>query len=382
MKKNNVKTEKVRNLSKKYAFTLVELLVVIAIIGILIALLLPAVQAAREAARRMECTNKIKQHMLAVHNYVDAAKWLPAGQVMFSKYNNIGNDSLASKWGATFVLFPYMEQQQLYDACLAEIKKRDDAGNNWSIPGSVVPTVCSEPIAAFACPSDAYAATLERSYNNLRCSYIFSRGDVVQRNAWSPNYTWDAAWRNVFEESAARGGFTAYRWKTLAAITDGTSNTVATSETVTSSTYGDNHVKSGVASNVGTNSTFLSDCMGKIDIDDSSKYSSSTTCNESYRGARLGDGRYSMAGFSTVLPPNGPSCYPYGLTSGWQIMSATSNHSGGVNVGMFDGSVRFISDTIDCGSSTTLHSTPISGKSIYGVWGAMGSTNGGETKTI
>ncbi len=370
---------------KKKAFTLVELLVVIAIIGILIGLLLPAVQAAREAARRMECTNKLKQMALAVHNYSDAHQCLPAGQVIFSKWNNLGDDNYSSKWGAQFVLFPFMEQQQLYDSILDQITKADNAGKTYNTrPGDFikekdVPNPIS-PIPAFCCPSDADSATGDQNYGCLRCSYITCHGDVLMRTAWSPNYLSNADQKSVFDAAADRGGFASFRWKDLAAIIDGTSNTIALSETVTSNTFNDNRVKGGVAMNLGTGSNFLTLCMNKINSSDRTRLSGS--CTESYRGARLGDGRYAMSGFSTIFPPNSPSCYPYGSTSGWQLMTANSFHSGGVNTAFFDGAIRFIPETIDCGSITVIHNAPISGESIYGVWGALGSTNGGETKTL
>src|SRR6188474_2683919 len=92
-----------RYVSLRRAFTLVELLVVIAIIGVLVALLLPAVQAAREAARRMSCSNNLKQLSLALHNYEDTHKTLPPA----------GIDSNQMSW--TVLLLPYMEQKPLYD---------------------------------------------------------------------------------------------------------------------------------------------------------------------------------------------------------------------------------------------------------------------------
>lgn len=367
------------------AFTLVELLVVIAIIGILIGLLLPAVQAAREAARRMECTNKMKQMALAVHNYQDAHQSLPAARVMFSKWNNLASDNYVSKWGAQFVLFPYMEQQQLYDSVLDQITQVDNAGmSSTTNPGTFLKerdtTRPIKPIPAFCCPSDADSATPDQNYGCIRCSFITCRGDLLMRTDWSPNYLSNPDQEKVFQAGADRGGFAPFRWKDLAGIIDGTSNTVALSETVTSNTFDDRRVKAGVAMNLGTGTNFLTLCMGKIDPVERSRLSG--TCQESYRGARLGDGRYGMSGFSTLFPPNSPSCYPYGLTSGWQLMSATSFHSGGVNVAFFDGAVKFISDTIECGSIQTIHNSPISGPSIYGVWGAMGSVNGGETKSM
>lgn len=93
------------------AFTLVELLVVIAIIGVLVALLLPAIQAAREAARRMQCANNLKQIGLAMQNHLDARKTFPAGNVMKGNKNNVS----ASFTGWPIEILPYAEDRNLRD---------------------------------------------------------------------------------------------------------------------------------------------------------------------------------------------------------------------------------------------------------------------------
>lgn len=103
---------------RQRAFTLVELLVVIAIIGILIALLLPAIQAAREAARRSQCTNNLKQIGLALHNFHDTYGRFPAAnhEKNFAVPAGSGNyPNSAHRWGFTVPLLPYIEQKALYD---------------------------------------------------------------------------------------------------------------------------------------------------------------------------------------------------------------------------------------------------------------------------
>ncbi len=117
-------------------FTLVELLVVIAIIGILIALLLPAVQAAREAARRSQCTNNLKQIGLALHNFHDTYGRLPAANYdpLFAQPANSGNyPNNAHRWGFTVLILPYIEQKQMYDDLYQNyIGKVDANGTSYS----------------------------------------------------------------------------------------------------------------------------------------------------------------------------------------------------------------------------------------------------------
>ncbi len=127
-------------------FTLVELLVVIAIIGVLVALLLPAVQAAREAARRMQCTNNLKQIALATHNYSDTHGAFPSGWV----YSGVANSEV---WGWSALLLPYLEQGALHDQL--RVTQGNLATNlvsaNWQPVAAGLETI----IPAFICPSDS-----------------------------------------------------------------------------------------------------------------------------------------------------------------------------------------------------------------------------------
>ncbi|WP_428305531.1 DUF1559 domain-containing protein [Lacipirellula sp.] len=140
---------------KRHAFTLVELLVVIAIIGVLVALLLPAVQAAREAARRAECTNKMKQLGLAVLNYADAKKTLPVSA------RQVGATT-GPRIAALTRLLPYLEQPAML--------QRFDLTQNWS--AAINLPVVSTPLSVLSCGSDPEA---------------FERLDGVPENSpWSP----------------------------------------------------------------------------------------------------------------------------------------------------------------------------------------------------
>lgn len=143
-----------RSSHRRSAFTLVELLVVIAIIGVLIALLLPAVQAAREAARRTQCVNNLKQLSLACHNYHDVNQKFPPG---YGK----GPNSRAWGWG-TFIL-PHMELGNLFDTLNPDLINGQYPTN---VPTSPADNIYNSPVDAFICPSDP-GSHLNPHYGNF-----------------------------------------------------------------------------------------------------------------------------------------------------------------------------------------------------------------------
>ncbi|MDR1957776.1 MAG: DUF1559 domain-containing protein, partial [Planctomycetaceae bacterium] len=107
-----------------------------------------------------------------------------------------------------------------------------------------------------------------------------------------------------------------------------------------------------------------------------------TVQKDDYFGTRWGDGR-GPSSFSTILPPNSPSCSGNALDyDARMLVSASSYHTGGVNAALGDGSVTFVSDTVDSGTLTDSTTPVVSGTSPFGVWGAMGSINGGESKSF
>jgi prepilin-type N-terminal cleavage/methylation domain-containing protein len=158
---------------RRLAFTLVELLVVIAIIGVLVALLLPAVQAAREAARRMQCTNNLKQLGLSLHNFHDVNKRFPAADEELA-----ASPSTSSKWNCSWMprILPFIEQQSLYQLYRFDRHWTDATTNDHPTNGPI-----KKNLKAFLCPSAPprntrptntnrgntdYAATTEREYPN------------------------------------------------------------------------------------------------------------------------------------------------------------------------------------------------------------------------
>jgi len=353
--------------TNRCAFTLVELLVVIAIIGVLIALLLPAVQQAREAARRMQCTNNMKQLGLALHNYHDTHLAFPCGSTRFLGMNN------QRCVGASLFLLSFLEQDALYEE-LVSFGKSHNNQTPWLCPA----VQAVGPLSAFNCPSSENAPV----WNNVsRNHYVYSTGDAI----WDNNAL-DAA--SVSHRAAAkktdRGMFFHDTWKKLASVTDGTSHTIAMSE-ITSAPVNSRRINGDVAFVGGAgdwDGTTVSPatCMAvPRDPADSRLFATSAGGSNAWRGMLPFDGRAANGRFTTVIPPNGPSC-TYDKKSGdaWGVYSPSSNHPGGVNGLYLDGSVHFVPETIDCGNLGSGRDKQV-GQSDFGVWGAIGTPSGNET---
>lgn len=352
-------------------FTLVELLVVIAIIGVLVGLLLPAVQAAREAARRMQCSNNLKQLSLANHNYHDTFNALPARKG--GTGNGISNaQGNGNRLAVGFIgILPFMEQQPLYDliaagdATVAPMGRRPWEG--WG-PWNSSPD-------ALRCPSDPGSRP-----GSPQNSYSFSVGDQV----W-----------NIRDTQDLRGMFASIRQTRFRDVLDGLSNTVLMSERLiqaenggsTIASVGARQVDVRVGSATSDASTVRTPNLCRAQSD--GRFYQPGIEVHLRSGSRWRDGQPVWIGFNTVLPPNSPSCTlnegGAGVTdSQHAILPPTSRHPGGAMTAFSDGSVTFISDTIDAGSGADLlpaNGIP-SGPSIYGVWGALGSKAGGEPVSL
>jgi prepilin-type N-terminal cleavage/methylation domain-containing protein/prepilin-type processing-associated H-X9-DG protein len=342
--------------SRRRGFTLIELLVVIAIIAVLIALLLPAVQSAREAARRSQCLNNLKQMGLGMHNYHQAVGTFPMGNTI-AAYSYSSAPQGTTTWGtfsAHALLLPYLEQQPLYNSC-------NFSWNVWYGTGNKInATVWNTKVNAFLCPSDNYAGT---SYLN---SYYGSFGTGT--NPWSTQTN------GIFAPEQ-----TAY---SIAAVTDGTSNTICFVEALTGNptnyTAPWRSYVSGVLGTVPC-TLLLNDARQNLPA----VMQVAQQCVQLIQSGSVGTnndrGQYWQTGSpglsltSIIIPPSSASFRIAGCR--WDcsagcgidfghIFVPSSNHPGGVNVLFADGSVRFVKSSVN-----------------QLTWMALGSTNDGEVIT-
>ena len=342
-------------MTSRKAFTLIELLVVIAIIAVLLGLLLPAVQAAREGARRIQCVNNLKQIGLAVHNYETLVGSLPLGCAV--SFDRSGNPSF-NGWGITARLLPFLEGGAVFNAS-------NFALANESIENDTAMRIA---VAAYLCPSDPRNAEIfiDGTQPRNNTNYSFNRGD------W---YVWGGLVSKVPPNSP----FRANSCVQFAAITDGLSGTL-------------------LASEVKSHTPYLLNCSGLVysplNANPAPGPTSSSSVVPQYQqcsGAlaelrpdsghsEWEDGNTSQTGFTTAWTPNMVTPGLFGGTvvedtdlisireenggPTFAAVTSRSYHPGGVNSLFGDGSVRFIKQTI-----------------AGNTWRALGSIAGGEVLT-
>jgi prepilin-type processing-associated H-X9-DG protein len=254
-------------------------------------------------------------------------------------------------------MLPFYEQASLFERIA---NGGQISGNTWN-PFGPHPLRCGGPsyepwqttLPELLCPSDPGAA---QKGGCGRVNYCHSRGDSIQR----------------VNSSNPRGIFGTRSNISMAAITDGTSTTVAFSELCIYMTRRKMH--GGVAGPIGGLNSNPGSCYSMVNPDGTITETMSSHYDR--RGRTWSGGWPIGQGFTTVLPPNAPRCAPDRGEWQWGVLPPDSYHPGGVNVGMADGSTRFVADNIDTGNLSA--SEPTSGASPYGVWGALGSKDGGE----
>jgi len=399
-------------LRRRRGFTLIELLVVIAIIAVLISLLLPAVQSAREAARRAQCTNNLKQIGLAVHNYLSANNSLPPAYIVYSP---VGGNNTAQTFSGLARMLPFLEQNAIYNAINFNVSARwggvTGANANQNMNGSTADcdtfglmnaSASANQITSFLCPSDTDLANLtyfvfqpgggqqlvgRHNYpmnggsNPFRSGtgggelngavYIPSmKAGLINAAGLShselPSGTGPAALMNVSGEAPI----------TIASFTDGTSNTAAYSEWIRADGlqprgigWGAQNGKDGLGqiyqfnnANQGNSTSFAGQPNMDLQIAQACDQSAAVQVYTWKGDWWIAD----LFSYSHTQTPNRRSCW-YGDIGGrpWSgamgVVAASSRHPGGVNTAFADGSVKFIKSSI---------SNP--------TWVALGTRNGGE----
>jgi hypothetical protein len=346
------------------------------------------VQAAREASRRSTCTNHLKQLALACHNYNDTHGSLPIGgngpdlTVTGATWRGRG-------WSAHVALLPFIEQTAIYTP-LAEVYIINNAGDNFTQSGTVwqnspdgsdryFRALCAQ-VEVLLCPSDGRGSR-KGADNYARTNYMQCSGDNGTK------------YQHYAAAAAPRGCFGNHFYVGLDMITDGTSNTILFSERLICIASTHENVRGGgiavypdpfpitsgawdTLSNTGGSPDF--NLCKNLPVN--GIYPATITNFRDEPGNRYAVAWMANTYCNTILPPNSASCVSRNDQADPMLVPPTSHHSGGVNAANADGSVAFVTETINYSSGSLAGVRAVwSGKSPFGVWGALGSKSGGET---
>ncbi len=361
-------------------FTLIELLVVIAIIGVLMALLLPAIQSARESARRMQCQSNMRQIGIALHSYHDLYRSFP--------FSSVGIDNQSGNCGNGFyswlgLLLPQMEQSSLHSQIdfRAALSQRCSYPNSadyldYKIPSAHVNAGSAATIVpTYLCPSERNARVRETDIGRTApASYVGNIG-------WPKYSSYPGGGPMLQQQNGVIGLVNPsvddlwHRPQTqMQSITDGLSNTMAISERIIADFQPVASFFGGSYAPPGTKDAMLSYCGGSETarpLDRWMQYcgtvSSSDVKYSLHQGhSWLSGWNFAANHFMSVMPPGQRSCHIYGgEDDGNNIITPSSYHLGGLNVVMGDNSVRFIDLSIEMPT-----------------WWAIGGSNDGEQGSL
>ena len=324
-------------------FTLVELLVVIAIIGILVSMLLPAIQAVRSSARRVSCANNIRQCLLAVANHESAFQQYP------ESFNASMTETVRGSWSIHARILPYMEQGNARN--LIDVDEDWHTQVDTGVPAFAVPS--------YSCPSDVNAGVRYRN----GVEYVHSTSYGFNMGTW---FVYDPT-----TGSAGDGAFRVSQNTRISDIFDGTSNTLAMSDVKSFTSYIRN--VDAIDPSIPTSPDAFEGMTGELKLGPSMATNTGHTV--------WTDGRVHHAGFTTTFTPNtfvkytlDGQVYDIDLNTQQEgrdltrptfaAVTARSFHEGGINIGRLDGSVNFLTENIDLLT-----------------WRALGTANGGEVIT-
>lgn len=292
---------------RRHGFTLVELLVVIAIIAILVGLLLPAVQSAREAGRRMTCENNLKQVGLAMHGYLDALGHLPHGTYHYMDDQAVGTPQNRRCW--MHDILPYLEFAELYKQFDSYMQNPNNSA--YGFPGSetVIPTLM--------CPDDPTSPKLHTYWggSNGQPNQGFSGNILVCSGSTYDNPS------GMTSSTTVNGLFYALSQVTMAMITDGASHTAMSTEIILSPDTTSHDIRGRYYNPQHGGVTFTTLITPNTMVPD-------------------------VFDWCAVQPVPQAPCIDAGFTAPMYV-SARSFHPGGVNFGLADGSARFVENEVD-----------------------------------